>query len=87
MSGIGAAGGDVFGLSDIDANTLVVNNQAFSFIGLAGFSAAGQLQVSNSGGDTVIRGNVDSDLAAELEIRVQDGTATAADYAAGDFIL
>ncbi len=58
---------DQIDLSDIDANVLVANNQAFTYIGSAAFSttnAAGQLRYSGG----ILRGSTDADTAAEFEI-------------------
>jgi hypothetical protein len=45
------------------------------------------VNVVASGGDTLIRANIGGTLAPELEIVVQDGTATPGQWVAGDFIL
>ena len=42
------AGGDVIDLSTIDANSSVAGNQAFTFIGSADFTAAGQVRFSRA---------------------------------------
>jgi len=61
---------DLFG---VDANTTLANNQAFTLIGTAAFSSAGQLRYFlDAGGNTIIQGNTDANLStAELEILVQ----------------
>ena len=53
-------------LSAIDANTLAANDQAFSFIGAAVFSEAGQLRFSAG----ILSGDTDGDGAADLEIQL-----------------
>jgi serralysin len=70
------ATGDKVDLHAIDANTTLANDQAFSFIGSAAFSAAGQLHYTSGGGDTWIEGDVNG-----------DGTADFAIYMAGDHTL
>ncbi|MBK8176420.1 MAG: M10 family metallopeptidase C-terminal domain-containing protein [Rhodospirillales bacterium] len=85
--GIGASGGDRIDLAAIDAIAGTRHNEAFSFIGTAAFTAAGQLRVSESGTDTLVQANIDSDLAADLVIIVHDAAIHASDYAAVDFIL
>jgi len=74
--------GDRINLSAIDANTGVAGDQAFTFIGSAAFSAAGQLQVT-SGAVTFVRGDIDGDGAADFAIKLS-GPQT---LAAGSFIL
>jgi serralysin len=69
--GNGAAAGDVLNFSTIDANTLLVGDQAFSFIGGAAFSAAGQLRYSRG----VVQGSTDGDLFAEFEVALSGAPA------------
>jgi Ca2+-binding RTX toxin-like protein len=87
FASVGATAGDVIDLAAIDANAGVGGNQAFVFKGTAAISGAGQVNVVASGGDTLIRANTGGTLAPELEIVVQDGTATPGQWVAGDFIL
>ncbi|MDZ3837097.1 MAG: hypothetical protein U0S49_06950, partial [Rhodospirillales bacterium] len=87
FANVGATAGDQIDLATIDANTGVGGNQAFVFKGTAAISGAGQVNVVASGGDTLIRANTGGTLAPELEIVVQDGTATPGQWVAGDFIL
>lgn len=61
---------DVIDLSSIDANVLVPGNQAFSWIGTAAFSAAGQLRYFFSDHDTIIEGSVDGDSDPEFQIAI-----------------
>jgi Ca2+-binding RTX toxin-like protein len=61
-------------LSSIDANTGVAGDQAFTFIGTAAFTAAGQIRyatVTNADGvlETRLALNIDADTAAEAIIR------------------
>ena len=90
QSGLGAAnrdlitdfvnGTDRIDLSAIDANTLAVNNNAFTFIGTAVFSAAGQLRYAAAGTNTVVEGDVNGDGTADFEIQLTGiHTMTAAD--------
>lgn len=74
---------DIIDLSDIDARVGTVGNQAFSWIGGAAFTAAGQLRYTYSGSDTIISANTDSDSAAESQI-VLSGHFV---LIAGDFVL
>ncbi len=54
-------------LRDIDANTLVTGNQAFSFIGSAVFTAAGQLRYAEG----FLQGNTDGNMeTTEIEIQL-----------------
>ena len=64
--GNGAAAGDQIDLSTIDANTAAAGNQAFTFIGAAAFTAAGQLRYAGG----VLQGNVNAALAADFEIQL-----------------
>ncbi|HEX8380382.1 MAG TPA: cadherin domain-containing protein [Allosphingosinicella sp.] len=76
--------GDKISLSAIDANSLVSNNQAFTFIGSAAFSnVAGQLRFETSGGVTTISGDINGDGVADLQIQLSGSIA----LIASDFIL
>jgi hypothetical protein len=50
----------------LDADTALAGNQAFSFIGTAAFSAAGQLRYDAAAG--VLYGSVDADGDAEFAV-------------------
>lgn len=64
-------GWDRIDLVTIDANTLVGSNQAFSFIGAAGFSGvAGQLRYSAFGNTCLVDGDVNGDSVADFQIAV-----------------
>ena len=65
------AGGDRLDLSRIDANEGRSGNQAFSFIGTASFTRAGQANYSVSGGDTFVALNTDADADAEAVIHIE----------------
>jgi Ca2+-binding RTX toxin-like protein len=61
---------EVIDLSPIDAIAATLANDAFSFIGVAGFSGvAGQLRWGDVGGERVIQGDVNGDSLADLTIR------------------
>jgi VCBS repeat-containing protein len=78
------AQGDKISLSAIDSNSLVGNNQAFTFIGTAAFSnVAGQLRYETWGGVTTISGDVDGDAVADLVIQLSGSIA----LISSDFIL
>jgi Ca2+-binding RTX toxin-like protein len=77
------AAGDRIDVSPIDANTTLAGAQAFTFIGTAGFSAAGQLRVAQSGSQTIVSGDVDGDGLADFQI----GLSGAIALTAGDFVL
>lgn len=81
--GAGASWGDLIDLADIDADTTVAGNQAFS-LGLRG---AGGLTLVNVGSDTLVRGNTDADAAFEIAILLRDGGRPASAYAEHDFLL
>jgi serralysin len=62
-------GADKISLSQIDANTTVSGNQAFSFIGRNAFSnTAGELHQTAAGANTLIEGDVNGDGAADFSI-------------------
>lgn len=65
-----ALAGDLIGLAALDANTGVGGDQAFTFIGSAAFSAAGQLRAEVVGGMTVISGNVNAGLGADFALQL-----------------
>jgi Ca2+-binding RTX toxin-like protein len=78
------AQGDKIDLHGIDANTGVAGDQAFSFIGAAGFTHhAGELRAVSAGGVTSVYGDVNGDGTADFQIRLS-GTIT---LVAGDFVL
>lgn len=54
---------DRIDLSGIDPNPVLSGNQAFSFIGNAAFTAAGQLHFYSNGTDTIVEGNTDNNPA------------------------
>ena len=62
--------GDLIALNPIDANTTIGGDQAFTFIGTAGFTAAGQINYFTNGSDTYILLNTDADADHEAAIRV-----------------
>jgi hypothetical protein len=86
FDGIGFAPGDRVDVSGINAVAGGGNN-VFAFIGVATFSAPGQLRVSNQAGDTIIAGNTAGGTAAEFEIAVDDGGPNAGAWRGADFIL
>lgn len=75
--------GDKIDLAAIDANELVVGDQAFRFIGTGEFTAVGQLRCYQQDGDTVIEVNTRDDPGAEMRI-VLDPLLS---LQAGDFLL
>ena len=78
--------GDQISLRDIDANTLLGGDQAFTFIGAAAFSgAAGQLRSAlNASGKWVVEGDVNGDGLADFAIQFEN---PAVPIAAIDFVL
>ena len=78
------SGADVIDLSGIDANTALANDQAFSFIGDAGFShTAGELQAKAFGANTLVSGDLDGNGRADFHILLS-GAVT---LQATDFLL
>jgi Ca2+-binding RTX toxin-like protein len=84
FQGAGAAAGDCIVLAGIDADATAAGNQAFAFGQGPG---PGGLWAVDAGGNTLIRGNLDGDAEAELEILIVDGAVTASAYTADDFVL
>ena len=87
FQGAGVAGGDRIDLIGIDANTAIVGDQAFTFIGVGAFTGAGQIRIVASGGNTIIVGNIDADLAADFEIQVNGLNPALTPLITGDFLL
>jgi serralysin len=75
--------GDLIDLSGIDADAVTGGDQAFSFIGTAAFSAAGQLRYANVGGVLQVTGDVDGDGTADFRIDVTGVSS----LASSDFTL
>ena len=65
-----ALAGDLIGLAALDADSGTGGDQAFTFIGAAAFSAAGQVRAEVVGGMTVVSGNVNADLGADFAVRL-----------------
>ncbi len=63
--------GDLLAFNLIDANDTAAGNQAFTFIGAAGFTSAGQIRAFSDGFDTFIQLNTGGDATAEAMVRVQ----------------
>ena len=72
---------DLIDLSTLDANSVVLGNQAFTFIGNAAFSAAGQIRFDTV--TDILQGNVDNFLIPDFEI----GLTGVASLVATDFVL
>ncbi len=83
FAGAGTALGDQIDLRDIDANTLVTGNQAFTYIGSAAFTAAGQLRYSGG----ILQGSTDGDTAAEFEIQLVGTPALSVGGTGTDILL
>lgn len=78
-----APAGDRIVLRAIDARVDLPGDQAFSFIGTAAFSAAGQLRYEVSGGGITLYASTDTDTLAEFSLRLEGVTT----IDAGAFIL
>jgi Ca2+-binding RTX toxin-like protein len=85
------SGADKIDLSLIDANTTLGGNQAFTYVGSAAFTAAGQVHVVHNGSAWMIEVNVNADLAPDMAIelasRMAEGPNPIAPIFGGDFIL
>lgn len=82
---IGADPGDKIDVSHIDADVDLPGQQAFTFLGTAPLTGAGQISVFETEGHTIIQLSVDSDPLAESEIEVEDGDARATSWTSDDF--
>jgi serralysin len=84
-----AKGQDRIDLSTIDANGSVAGDPAFLFRGTSAFSAAGQIRfvqidsANNAQDQTIVEGNIDSNLAADFQIQLTG----LVNLAATDFVL
>jgi Ca2+-binding RTX toxin-like protein len=83
ITDFGVGGADRINLSVIDANTIAGDNQAFNFVGSAGFGAAGDLRFATNGTNGFVLGDVDGDGTADLNILLLGVTA----MTTGDFVL
>jgi Ca2+-binding RTX toxin-like protein len=80
-----AAGSDDIDVSLIDASKTAGGNNAFTgFFGAAAFTAEGQVRWFQSGANTVIEFNTTGTTGAEMQIQLQNFTAS--NLTAGDFI-
>jgi Ca2+-binding RTX toxin-like protein len=61
---------DLLALNQIDANTMVAGDQAFTFIDTAAFTGPGQINWFTNGTDTFIQLNTDADLTQDAIIQV-----------------
>nr|MBP8938887.1 hypothetical protein [Agrobacterium sp.] len=86
FDGAGAAAGDRFWLSPIDANTQIDGDQAFVFKGTTA-GGTGTIWLSNFGALTFVYVNNDADADPDMIIRIDDGAVQASQYTAADFIL
>jgi Ca2+-binding RTX toxin-like protein len=78
------SGEDRIEISRFDADIIASRNQAFTFIGDAGFSGtAGELGYVHSNGDTIVQADVDGDTVADFEIEL----IGIMELTASDFIL
>lgn len=73
--------GDQLDLSDIDADSVLVSDQAFKFIGTKGFhDKAGELRYITDKSNTWIQGDVDGDGKADFIIHLDDKMALKAGH-------
>ena|SRR5205085_2220398 len=75
------SGVDKIRLSEIDANSGVAGNQAFTFIGNSAFhNVAGELRGYTAGGDHYVAGDVNGDGVADFSVNVGAATPVATDF-------
>lgn len=78
------SGEDLIDLSLIDADTSILGDQAFTFIGTAAFTGLGQLRLgTDSTGHAAIFGNTTGSLTADFQVSLHNNAA----LTAVDFIL
>ena len=78
------ADGDRIDLHAIDANGVMANDQAFSFIGNSAFhNKAGELRFEQKSGDTLIHGDINGDGKADFTIALD----TLVSLTSSDFLL
>ncbi len=75
--------GDKIDLSAIDANTSLPDDQAFSFLGNAAFTALGQLRYKSVGSIWLMEGNCNGNMGADFSIEIRNGYV----MGASDFVL
>lgn len=76
-----AKDGDLIDLSEIDANTVLADDQAFKFIGSKAFhDKAGELRYATDRNGTWIQGDVDGDGKADFMIHLDDKMALKIDH-------
>ncbi len=76
--------GDKIRLDPIDASTVASGNQAFTFLGTAGFTGVpGQLHYVQAGPDIIVSGDVNGDRVADFQFVVQGVSS----LQASDFML
>lgn len=75
--------GDMVDLSGIDANTSLPDDQAFSFIGNAAFTALGQLRYKSVGSIWLLEGNCNGNMGADFSMEIRNGYV----MGANDFVL
>ena len=83
FEGAGKAGGDVIDLRGLDADMTTPDFESFIF----GGTGKGHLSLTNSGSDTLVRGNLDDDRGFEFQCLIRDGDVRASAYTAADFLL
>jgi Ca2+-binding RTX toxin-like protein len=81
--GNGTLVGDQIDLATIDANVLLSGNQAFTYIGGAAFTSAGQLRYAGG----ILQGSTDADTTAEFEIQLVGAPALVVGGTGTDILL
>jgi hypothetical protein len=76
---------DLICVAPIDADTTRSGDQAFTFIGDAPFTAAGQVQWYADGADTIVELNINADTAPDFQIELVNFDGSRLD--ASDFLL
>ncbi len=75
------SGVDRIRLSEIDADSGVAGNQAFTFVGNSAFSGtAGELRTYSQGGDNYVAGDVNGDGLADFTINVNNANVVVTDF-------
>ena len=82
------SGLDVIDLLGVDANTLALGDQAFTFIGAAAFGlVAGELRLATVGGQTRLQGDVDGNGTVDFTVQLTGVVGSPVAVLAGDILL
>jgi Ca2+-binding RTX toxin-like protein len=87
FEGAGAAQGDVIVLQGIDANVVAGGLQSFVFAAGGGIGTVRTQEAADGTNDTLVIGEINGLVGADLLIRIRDAGVAASAYTAADFVL